>query len=153
MNPYDHEQVQAVWQRVRSHGDGQSLLQALEEMISSEYAAAMAYEKLSRQNPRYGRMLLAMAQDERGHAKKLTTLYSLLGEKPPKIAPAVAREHCDFACGVRRAYGEELAAAESYLEAAQKWRQHRQIFASIAADEQRHSRNLYRIAQVQQRGG
>lgn len=146
MDPYNHEQVQAVWQRVLGQGDGQELRQSLEEMMAAEYASAAGYEKMSRQSPKHAGVLRAMAREERQHAHRLYTLYSLLWEKQPVIASAVARESAGFVQEVCRCYRGELGAAETYRNAAQKWKRHQQLFKALAADEQRHSENLYRIA-------
>lgn len=146
MDPYNHEQVQAVWQRVLGQGDGQELRQSLEEMMAAEYAAAKNYNSMGRRSPRHGRMFFSMARDERRHAERLRRLYRLLWEKEPVIASAVAREPVSFAQAVRRAYREELEAAEAYQNAAKKWKRHEMLFMAIATEEQRHSQNLYRIA-------
>lgn len=146
MDPYNHEQVRAVWQRVLGQGDGQELRQSLEEMMAAEYASAEGYEKMARQSRKYAEVFRTMAREERQHAHRLRTLYSLLWEKSPVIASAVARKPGGFVHQLRQCYRGELAAAETYGNAAQKWRQHRRLFEAIANDEQRHSENLYRIA-------
>ena len=146
MDPYNHDQVQAVWQRVLGKQDRQMLPAELEEMIAGEHAAAMEYGRLARQNPRYAPTLQAIGRDERKHAHRLMTLYRLHWGQNPKPAAGVAREAVSFSAGIGNAYREELAAAENYRRAAEKWPEHRKLFRSIAADEQRHSQILYRIA-------
>ena len=146
MDPYNYEQVQAVWQRVLEQQSSPTLRSELEEMIAGEYAAAMGYEKLAKQNRRYAPMLSAIARDERRHAHRLTELYRLQWEHSPRIASGVAREALPFSSAIRAAYGEELAAAKNYRAAAKKWPQHGPLFLSISSDEQRHSQILHRIS-------
>lgn len=147
MNPYDYEQVQAVWQRVTGRQESEELAAKLPEIIAAEHASARGYEKMSRQAGKHGAMFRRMAAEEWQHAKKLTSLYELLYNCQPEIAAGIAQESCSFWERVCRSFRGELGAAEQYHHAAKSWPQHRELFEALAAEEERHSRNLHRLAQ------
>lgn len=146
MDVYDFERVQAVWQRVLGKHDGQMLRLEVEEMIAGEFAAAMGYGSLARQNRRYASLLLSLSREERRHAMRLTALYRNQWERSPKIAAGVARETVLFSTGIRNAYKEELITAENYRKMAERWPEQRKLFLALAADERRHSQIFHRIA-------
>ena len=87
-----------------------------------------------------------IAREERRHAMRLAALYRSRWERSPQIAAGVARKTVPFAVGIRTACGEELKTAEKYRLMAEKWPEQRKLFLSLAAEEQRHSRILQRIA-------
>lgn len=147
MNPYDSVQVQAVWQRVMGKNDAEELRQSLLEMMAAEHASAREYERMAKQTGVHAQLLRRMAREEWQHARKLSVLYDLLYGRAPEVASGVAQKPCDFREALRRAFRGELAAAESYRNAAQNWKRHSALFEALAADEQRHSRNLHRMAQ------
>ncbi len=146
MDPYNSVQVQAVWQRVMEKNDPDALRRSLLEMMAAEHASARGYERMAKQTGTHAQLLRRMGQEERQHAHKLFVLYDLLYGRNPEVASGLAERPCDFREAVRRAFRGELMAAESYRQAAQRWSQHRQLFEALAADEQRHSKNLHHIA-------
>lgn len=146
MNPYDKEQVQAVWERVRGKPQEAELCRQLPEMIGGEESSAGYYETLARYAGGDRGLLLRLAREEKRHAKQLRSLYALLSDSPAPIASGIGREKLPFFSAIRQCFRSALDAAETYKTAAGKWPAHEGLFRSLAREELRHSQLLHQIA-------
>ena len=89
--------------------------------------------------------LRAMAEEERGHVRKLSALYFLLFGRKPQILSGAAETGRSFLTALRSAYAGAVTRSRAYREAAKRWEQHSVLFNELANDEDRHARTLQTI--------
>lgn len=144
MDPYDTVAVRRVWQRVRQSmpETGASDAGVLAELIRHELAARQAYRRLATMAGRNAPLFRTLAAQEDGHARRLSALYDLLYGPLPQIAAPRMAGSGSFQEGLRAAYAAELQSAARYVQAAERWPDHREFFLDLAVQERRHAARL-----------
>ena len=166
MNQIDCKQAQNVWSRVMAAQTGAQMPTSAESpaasepqpatitpeqvmrAIEEEHMDAAAYQCLAgRMSGCARKTLLALAQEERCHAKKLGAMYFLLTGK--KACPKKPENPC-ITCNaetLRKQYQTELAAREQYESLAPLAGARACTLREIALDECRRAQKLYELFQ------
>ena len=131
-----------LWARVCGAGPAETDtgLGALRGFIADEACAAAFYEAAAGRFPRFAKRLRQLAEEERGHLRRLQAEHFLLtGELllPPGSCPLPR----GGLRALRTAYCDELAAAAAYKSAAEREKSEALagLYLSNASDEERHA--------------
>ncbi len=122
------------------------LLAVLDGYIEEEREASRWYLFLSRQAPVWARQTLrAMAEDESGHARRLTAArYLITGEEvcPRSVCGEMPAE--SWRAALRRSYHEEVCTAMNYARTADSTpdRCLSELLSDLSAQEYRHAQQL-----------
>ncbi len=149
MNPYDSDEVRAVWARVTANGQETTPPEEqLQELIADELTDCASYRVLSRCCGRFSAVFRAIAADELRHAKRLSALYVLhYGCIPTPYAGAYDCRPC-LCTALHEHYEAEQKGAKVYEDLATRFPQHEALFCSLAADERCHAERLTAIAEA-----
>ena len=143
---------QRVWNRVKASGLTDDA-EVLSGFIRDELRDADDYLEIVRKTNALcaRRLLAAVAEDERRHAKKLQAAsYMLFGGN---TIPSIRRKAKDerVLAALRRRYAQELNGAESYRTAADNTANEalKKLYTEIAAEEEKHAERLCAILEKQ----
>ena len=148
MNPYDKEQVDAVWQRVtatsKPDNEGTDTTGVdLMELMNAECADRSLFLLLARMAGGCdGTLLRQIARDEGCHIRRLGALYYI--QTGRKYCPMQAAMPC-VAClndALREAYQEKIRNAARYQRAAAQYPDQKLLFEGMADEEVAHSRMI-----------
>lgn len=144
MQGYDAKKAAQVWQRVQSTAHPQPQDTGLLPLIAAELAASAAYMALSkRYTGKESIQLRTMAEEEAAHAACLRGMYVLMtGQRVPVQAVQPGQEPMEAA--LCRCYAGELASIRAYTERSAQ-PEYGHIFASLAKEEQHHSRTVLEL--------
>ena len=139
---YDRNSEERVWRRVRGEETAPAQPDlGLPGLIAGEMQAGAGYQALAgRFSGREAELLRQMAREERSHEAALRGMHFLVtGEHPAvKIGPQT-REPLETA--LRRCYAGEMRSIAAY-ESRSHDREYSHVFASMAAQEREHSRQV-----------
>lgn len=119
------------------------------QLLQQELLNAVTYETLAaRVGKRNRQRLLALAREERQHARQLEAVYYVLtGQRP---CPDRVKGPC-VACtneALRSAYGREVAGADRYQKLAGQAGSFSAVFQRLSCAEQRHSAAVLQLLQA-----
>ncbi|MFD2169539.1 ferritin family protein [Tumebacillus lipolyticus] len=123
--------------------DQARFLRMVRQAISDERQAQQFYRLLAeRANSKFQKEQIDHAyEDEVKHEKMLIRLYSTITGQSPHVSSAQAPELADYLTGIRKAFTDELQAAEMYrdlyLMSNLPWV--RDIFFELITDEMEHA--------------
>lgn len=106
---------------------------AVQELYTAQCRAARAYRALAAQAAGCVRQTLCMLAEEKSHeARRLAAVYFVMtGARPCAVRPETAAHAC-LRESLRRAYQEELCAAELYRRYAERADAHACLLAQMA---------------------
>lgn len=118
------------------------------ELLEQELMDACTYRTLAGRVKRdVRRCLLQLAEEERGHYRKLETVYYLMtGSRPCPDRPKVPCVAC-INEELRKRYGEEMEAAERYRCLAECAGSFAGVFHCLSRDEERHGQRILWLLQ------
>lgn len=142
MNPYDPQQVEAVWQRVREGRREETAEEFLSERIREGAAGLKGLARLAKMAGSSRPQLLSMARQQRQQIGSLRTLYDLIsGHGAPK-AEAPAPTFGSFPEGLRHCFRHSEQEGRSYRQAAERWPEWGRFFTALAQTQEGRSRRL-----------